>query len=146
MKGFTSRLNTCNAAIGLVQLKRLDGWNERRRAIADRYLSKLRGVADLGLPPKTDSVKLPVYHCFAINTDRRDELAQHLGDRGIATAVHYPIPIHKQPAYTDDAGHSYRSLPVSERLAERILSLPLFPTMTDEQVDRVCDEVIHFLR
>ncbi len=144
--GFTSRLNTVNAAIGLVQLKRLDGWNERRRSIAQRYYSGLRGQAGVELPPKADAVKVPVYHLFAVRAERRDELAKHLADMGIATAVHYPIPIHLQPAYAGIIDQNKDDMPVSERLSQRILSLPIFPSMTEGQVDRVCEAVRGFYK
>jgi len=144
--GFTSRLNTSNAAIGLVQLKRLDGWNERRRDIAKRYHSKLKDIAGIELPPKPSSVKVPVYHCFAILAERRDDLAKHLADQGIATAVHYPIPIHLQPAYEGKIDQRKGDLLVSERLAQNIMSIPIFPSMTDVQVDWVCEAILESVR
>lgn len=141
VKGFTSRLNTCNAAVGLVQLKRLDGWNERRRTIAERYFAKLKGLNELILPPKSSDRKIPVFHCYAVRAERRDALADHLAKEGIATAVHYPIPIHLQPAYhVDGEGHTGR-IPVSESLSRTILSLPMFPSLTDDQVNRVCESI-----
>lgn len=142
--GFTSRLNTSNAAIGLVQLRRLDGWNERRRTIAKRYHSKLKDIAGIELPPKPGSDKVPVYHCFAILAERRDDLAKYMADKGIATAVHYPIPIHLQPAYAGKILEKEGDIPVSERLATGILSIPIYPSMTDEQVDRVCEAIESF--
>ncbi|MCX6651393.1 MAG: DegT/DnrJ/EryC1/StrS family aminotransferase [Methanomassiliicoccales archaeon] len=144
--GYTSRLNTSNAAIGLVQLKHLDRWNERRRAIAKRYQVKLKGVAGVELPPKADEVKEPVYHCYAVRAERRDNLAKYLAEKKIATAVHYPIPIHMQPAYVGKIAQREGDLPVSEMLSQKILSLPIFPSMTDEQVDRVCETVKGFYK
>jgi len=144
--GFTSRLNTSNAAIGLVQLRRLDVWNERRRTIAKRYHTKLKGVPGIELPPEPSSLKVPVYHCFAILAERRDDLAKYLADAGIATAVHYPIPIHQQPAYKGRTDYKKGDLPVSESLAQSILSIPIFPSMTDDQVDRVCERIHSFNR
>lgn len=142
--GFTSRLNTCNAAIGLVQLKRLDAWNERRRAIAWMYDSKLKGLPGIVLPPGEEADKRPVYHCYAILTEGREGLSRHLADRGIVTAVHYPIPIHGQAAYAEKGRGRHGDLPVSEMLSQRILSLPMFPSMTDDQVKRVCETVQSF--
>jgi perosamine synthetase len=144
--GFTSRLNTSNAAIGLVQLKHLDGWNERRRSIAKRYQVKLKDVSGVELPPKATAVKEPVYHCYAVRAERRDDLAKYLAERKIATAVHYPIPIHMQPAYAGKIDQNEGDLPISEMLSQRILSLPIFPSMTDEQVDRVCETVKGFYK
>jgi perosamine synthetase len=137
--GFTSRLNTVNAAIGLVQLKYLDRWNERRRSLAKRYFSKLRGITGVELPPKADADKSPVYHCFAIRAERRDDLVKILYENGIATAVHYPIPIYRQPAYMDIINRRLDDMSVSEILSQKILSLPIFPSMTDSQVDLVCE-------
>jgi dTDP-4-amino-4,6-dideoxygalactose transaminase len=139
--GFTSRLNTANAAIGLVQLKRLDSWNERRRTIAARYITKLKSVPGITLPPEGSASKKPVYHCFAVLSEDRDVLAKQLAENNIATAVHYPIPIHLQPAY-EGMTECKGDLPVSEYLSNKILSLPIFPAMTNEQVDRVCEIII----
>lgn len=146
VKGFTSRLNTANAAIGLIQLKRLDKWNDRRRAIARRYHSELRGVTGLVLPPKEDRHKDPVYHCFVVRTERRDDLARHLADDQICTAVHYPIPIHMQPAYVGEGIERFSHLPMSESMSQRVLSIPIFPSMTDDQVKKVCESIISFHR
>lgn len=143
--GFTSRLNTANAAIGLVQLKRLDGWNERRRTIAARYSQKLRSVPGVELPPLGDKDISPVFHLYAIGAEDRDELAKSLQQEGISTAVHYPIPIHLQPAYGERCGYREGDFPVSERLSHRLLSLPIFPSMSDEQVDRVCEAIVRHL-
>ena len=144
--GFTSRLNTANAAFGRVQLHHLDEWNERRRSIARRYADNLKDVDDIVLPPMGSKDIRPVFHLLAIQCDDRDALAKHLGENGIDTAVHYPIPIHMQPAYRAAYGYSGGEYPVSERLSTQMLSLPIFPEMTNEQVDRVCDTVIeHYI-
>jgi len=140
--GFTARLNTANAAFGRVQLKHLDEWNERRRAIARRYAEKLKDVPEVVLPPMGSKDIVPVFHLFVIQVDDRDALARSLEARNIDTAVHYPVPIHLQPVYKDAFGFSKGSYPESERLADRVLSLPVFPTLTDEEVDRVCEAVI----
>jgi perosamine synthetase len=139
--GFTSRLNTANAAFGRVQLRHLDEWNERRRAIARRYASNLKDVDGIGLPPMGSKDVTPVFHLFAIRCDDRDELASHLASRGIDTAVHYPIPIHLQPTYRNAYGYEGGEFPISELLSEKMLSLPMFPEMTNEQVDRVCEAI-----
>lgn len=145
VKGFTSRLNTANAAIGLVQLRRLDGWNERRRAIAKRYSDKLGHLESVTLPPMGDREATPVFHLYVIGLEDRDGLAQHLQGEGISTAVHYPIPIHLQPAYGSSCGYREGDYPISERLSRSVLSLPMFPSMSDEQVDRVCESVMRYL-
>lgn len=97
--GFTSRLNSANAAIGRVQLRHLDEWNERRRAIARRYANHLREMVQLTLAPMGTKDVVPVFHLFAVGCDDRDQLASHLAANGVDTAVHYPIPSHLQPVY-----------------------------------------------
>ena len=139
--GFTSRLNTANAAFGRVQLRHLDEWNERRRSIARRYASNLKDIDRITLPPMGTRDIKPVFHLFAIRCDDRDALAQHLGENGIDTAVHYPIPIHMQPLYRKTYGYHSGEFPISEQLSTRMLSLPMFPEMTNEQVDRVCEAI-----
>jgi dTDP-4-amino-4,6-dideoxygalactose transaminase len=129
--GFTSRLNTANAAIGRVQLRHLDDWNERRRSIARRYAEKLKDVEELRLPPMGDRDITPVFHQFVVEAEDRDALAKDLLAKGIETGVHYPVPIHLQPVYRDAMGFSPGSYPESERQADRVLSLPIFPTLTD---------------
>lgn len=142
--GYTSRLNNCNAAIGLVQLKRLDEWNERRRSVAKRYDRHLKGVSGIIIPPRPDKNVEPVYHLYVVRADRRDELAKHLGDSGIGTGVHYSIPIHQQPIYEQLYGKRDGAYPVSEALSQQVMSLPIFPSMTDDQVDVVCETIQRF--
>jgi len=144
--GYTSRLNNCNAAIGLVQLKRLDGWNERRRQIARCYDRRLKDVNGVELPPGPSRDVEPVYHLYVLKAERRDELAKHLADSGIMTAVHYPTPIHHQPIFQRLQGTRNGAYPVSEMLSQKVISLPMYPSMTDEQVDRVCESVISYYR
>ena len=92
------------------------------------------------LPPKAGKGKEPVYHLYVIRAKERDQLAKALGDQGIVTAVHYPTPIHLQPPYKDGK----KSFVVSETLSSEVISLPMFPAMNDEQVDRVCEAVQRF--
>lgn len=139
--GFTSRLNTCNAAFGRVQLRSLDAWNERRRAIARRYSEKLRDVPGIVLPSLGSKDIVPVFHLFVVQTDDRDGLARYLDSKGVDTAVHYPVPIHLQPVYKDAFGFGPGSYPESEALSNRLLSLPIFPSLKDEEVDYVCEQI-----
>jgi len=142
--GYTSRLNSSNAAFGLVQLKHLDQWNDRRRAIARLYTGLLKDVVELTPPPMGDKDVVPVFHLYAVHCQRRDVLAQHLVDKGIECGVHYPVPIHLQPVYKDLYGFKGGEFPVAERLSQMLLSLPIFPTMTDDQVRRVAEEIRQF--
>jgi perosamine synthetase len=139
--GFTSRLNTANAAFGRVQLKHLDEWNERRRALARRYCQRLKDVAEMALPPLGTKEVVPVFHLFVVRCGDRDALARYLEAQGVETAVHYPVPIHLQPVYRDAFGFSEGSYPASERMSATALSLPLFPEMREEQVDEVCGHI-----
>lgn len=139
--GFTSRLNTVNAAIGLVQLRRLDKWNTRRVEIANKYGAKLAGLKAVQMPPMRSADLEPVFHQYAIGLDDRDGLAIHLQSAGISSAVHYPIPIHLQPAYGERTGYFTGNFPVSEWLSGRLLSLPMFPSMKDDDVDLICEAI-----
>jgi dTDP-4-amino-4,6-dideoxygalactose transaminase len=140
--GFTARLNTANAAFGRVQLKLLDSWNERRRAIAQRYAQRLKDVEELVLPPMGTKDITPVFHLYVVQAEDRDALAKTLLDQNIETLVHYPVPIHLQPVYKDAFGFTEGSYPECEAQAKRVLSLPIFPSLTDGDVDRVCDAIV----
>jgi perosamine synthetase len=142
--GYTSRLNSANAAIGLVQLKYLDRWNERRRAIAGKYNELLKDIPEVGLPPREGKGIVPVFHLYAIHCQRRDELEKALISAGVECGVHYPVPIHMQPIYRKMYGFNGGEFPVSERLSQQLLSLPIFPSMRDDQIKRVADEVAQF--
>ncbi len=142
--GYTSRLNSCNAAFGLVQLKHLDEWNDRRRSIARLYNGLLKDVVELTPPPMGDHDVQPVFHLYAVHCQRRDDLAKHLSDKGVECGVHYPVPIHLQPVYKDIYRFKGGEYPVAEKLSQMLLSLPIFPTLTDDQVRRVTEEVRHF--
>lgn len=139
IKGLNSRLDEMQAAILRVKLKHLDGWNAARRERAALYTELLRAVT----PPREQSYGRPVYHLYVVQTPRRDELARHLQARGIGTAIHYPIPIHLQPAYANLRDNS-GDLPVAERLAREILSLPIYPELSLEDVRTVAQAVNEF--
>jgi len=138
--GINSRLDELQAAILAVKLPHLAADNARRRALAARYCRSL-GDLPLVLPPSRDGAEA-VFHQFVVRSPRRDALARHLAADGVGTAVLYPVPIHRQAAYAD----RYRglSLPVTERLAETLLCLPIHPELSDEQVDHVCASAQRF--
>jgi dTDP-3-amino-3,4,6-trideoxy-alpha-D-glucose transaminase len=142
VKGLNSRLDPLQAAFLRVKLARLDSWNDRRRAIARRYLEAIEERAGELELPRTLPGAEPVWHTFVVRSRSRDELAKHLSSRGIATLIHYPIPPHASGAY-GDAG-PWRPLPVSERLAATVLSLPIGPHLSDDDVSRVVDAVNTF--
>ena len=142
--GYTARLNSVNAAVGIEQLKMLEGWNEKRRAIAANYHAQLKGIEELRLPPQPTASVTPVYHLYTIGTPKRDQLRAHLDAAGVQTGVHYEIPIHLQPIYKEMYGYQEGMLPVTEKLCREVLTLPIFPDMTDEQISYVCDKVREF--
>jgi dTDP-4-amino-4,6-dideoxygalactose transaminase len=141
-QGYTARLDTLQAAVLLRKLPLLDAWNAQRRAAAAHYRQALDGVGDLTLPP-VPAGSDPVWHLFAVRSQRRDGLAELLGERGIGVGRHYPEPAHLSQAY---AGLGYRrgDFPVTEALAEELLSLPIFPGITEGQLDAVVDAVRDF--
>src|SRR5438105_13295690 len=104
--GFTSRLNTVNDAIGRIQLKRLEAWNEARRRISEQYRKELENVPDIILPPLEESFEKAVYHLFVIRTKFRDRVKKRLADNGIETGIHYPRPIHLQAPYREKYGYA----------------------------------------
>ncbi|MCM8776316.1 MAG: DegT/DnrJ/EryC1/StrS family aminotransferase [Candidatus Omnitrophica bacterium] len=143
--GWTSRLDAIQSAILNVKLKYLDQFIEKRRQIANWYARGLAGTPIL-LP-----VELPgyrhVYHLYVIRVPqgKRDELRDRLTASGIPTLLHYPIPVHRQPPFKKILKRKV-SLPVTERLTREIISLPIFPEMTEQEVDQVCDVIRKFYR
>jgi dTDP-4-amino-4,6-dideoxygalactose transaminase len=136
--GVNSRLDEIQAALLRVSLRHLPAWTERRRALAKLYREELNGAA-VELPVEQPYARA-VYHLFVVRHPHRDLLARRLADRGIGTLVHYPIPLHLQPAFRPLGGRP-GDLPVAEKAAAEILSLPLFPEMSDEQVRVVATAV-----
>jgi len=139
LEGMNSRLDEVQAAILRVKLRHLDAWNGRRREIAQTYARELQGVE----VPQVTAGGESAHHLFPVLTDRRDQLMTHLSRRGVTTLVHYPVPIHLHPSYRH-WGLGTGSFPVAETAARRVLSLPLFPQLTDEEVLRVAAAVREF--
>ncbi len=142
--GLTARLNSVNAAIGRVQLKKLDGWNEKRRNVARLYNKLLDDVQELGLPPSENSDVSPVYHLYVVRTNRRDELKTHLESNGIQCGIHYPLPIHLQPIYKEMFGYKEGDFPKSELVAKQVLSLPMFPDFDKAGIEQVSEKIHEF--
>lgn len=132
--GYTARLNNVNAAIGRVQLRRLDAWNEQRRKIADLYNRLLSDVDGIVLPPRSEGAVSPVYHLYVIRTRRRDRLKTWLEGNGIMCGVHYALPIHLQPVYRKMFGFKKGMYPRSEELCKTCLSLPIYPELSTDEV------------
>lgn len=141
--GTNSRLDSLQAAVLNCRLPLLDDDNLRRREIAGRYQHALAEVGDLSWPQDPDET-VPVYHQFAVRTERRDALAAHLTSEGIGSAVHYPTPLHTLAAVTRGAAAPPPKLPVAEAAARELLCLPMFPEFKDEEVEEVCASVRRF--
>ena len=142
VKGFGERLDTLQAAILRAKLAHLDGWTAARRQLAARY-SALLADCELELPFVAPQAN-PAWHLYVIRTPRRDALLAHLKQHGIEAGVHYPVPLHLQPAYAD-LGYRRGALPVTEQVADTCLSLPLFPEMNRAEQDRVVAAIQEFL-
>lgn len=136
--GYNFRLEGIQGAVLGVKLRHLERWNEMRRANAARYAELLRGCG-LGLPSEMTYAR-HVYHLYVVQSDDRDALQRSLSEAGVQTGIHYPIPIHLQPAYSS-LGHRRGDFPEAERQAARILSLPMYPELTEEQIKRVAEAV-----
>lgn len=141
--GWASRLDTIQAAVLSVKLKYLDSFNEKRRAIAARYHSLLSSTPLL-LPNETPEAR-HVYHLYVVRVPngKRDALAKYLQEKGIGTAIHYHTAVHRQPFFRKL--HKKRlHLPVTEKLTGQILSLPMFPEMTEDEIERTTDTIRQF--
>lgn len=142
MAGSNSRLDELQAALLRIKLRHLDAWNAERTVLANHYLRLLADVPGLQLPALAPGCT-SVWHLFVVLTERRDALQAFLKEKGIQTMIHYPVAPHLQQAYAD-AGFQQGQFPLAERIARTCLSLPIFPGMTLEQVEQVCEEVKAF--
>ena len=139
LAGYNSRLDEMQAAFLRAKLAVLDKWNARRREIAIQYSTRLAG-ADIDLPLIPEYAE-PVWHLYVIRSKHRDALKAHLEQQGVSTVIHYPIPPHQQACYQDFKGHN---LPIGERLAGEVLSLPMFPIMEAEEAELVMEKISDF--
>ena len=138
LKGGNDRMDGLQGAILRVKLAHLEAWNRARRERASRYDEGLQ-EANVVIPRVMEHCA-HVYHLYSVQCDDRDGLREHLERQGIMTGIHYPTPVHLQPAY-DTLGYGTGSFPVSEAVARRVVSLPLYPELPLESVDRVCEAV-----
>jgi perosamine synthetase len=139
--GYKCHMNDIPAALGIVQLGKLERTNARRAAIVARYNKELAGVGDIQTPVKKPYMTKPSYHNYVIQTSQRDRLHEFLKEKGISTGVHY-YPNHLYEMYKP----YYRPLPVTETVWKRVLTLPLFPDLTDEQVGMIVEAIREFYR
>jgi dTDP-4-amino-4,6-dideoxygalactose transaminase len=142
VEGYNGRLDAIQAGILRIKLRRLASWNGERRRIAQRYNELLASVDNVVAPYEPDTSRA-VYHLYVIRTQNRDALQSFLSQRNISTGLHYPVPLHQQKAYAAAKGYN-GSLAVSERAAKEILSLPMFPGITEEQQGQVVEAVKEF--
>ena len=140
IEGYNGRLDSIQAGFLKAKLRHLTEWNAQRRAHAGRYNQMLAPHADSIALPYEPSSSRAVYHLYVVRVAERDTVQQRLGAAGVGTGIHYPIPLHLQKAYRQ-LGYERGDLPIAEAVADRILSLPMFPSLTDEQQRRVVDEL-----
>ncbi|MBN3039008.1 MAG: DegT/DnrJ/EryC1/StrS family aminotransferase [Candidatus Omnitrophica bacterium] len=140
IKGFNARLDTIQAEILRVKLSHLDRWNESRRLSAKKYNFLLNNLDGYVITPSQIPEVKHVWHLYVIRTKKRDVLQRYLKENGIFTGIHYPIPIHLQPAFSD-LGYKKGEFPVTEKVAGEILSLPMYPELRDEQIEYVVKKI-----
>jgi dTDP-4-amino-4,6-dideoxygalactose transaminase len=141
--GVNSRLDSLQAAVLNCRLPLLEADNARRRELACRYYGGLAGAGDLALPPADPPGSLSIYHQLTVRTAQRDALMRHLAERGVGASIHYPSPLHRQPALQGTAAVG-GELPVATAAAAEVLCLPMFPELADEEVAAVCEAVRGF--
>lgn len=141
--GFNYRMSEILAAVGRIQLKHLPQWIEERRRVAKLY-NELLEDADIILPFEDEHAK-HVYHLYVIRHEKRDELKDYLKEKGIASGIHYPVPVHMQPAIKNNVKENY-TLPVTEKVAREVLSIPIYPGMEEEKTEYVAEEIKNFLK
>ncbi len=138
--GLKCHMNDITAAIGLVQLKKLDKMNARRKQIADMYSEGLRNIEEVDLPPQDDDIFQSSWHIYHIKAEDRDKLSVYLQDKGIATGVHYR-PIHTYKCYGNTP-----VLPVAEKVFPKILTLPMYPSLSDDEIDYIIGSIANFYK
>jgi len=143
MEGYNGRLDAIQAGVLRIKLRRLSDWNQSRRENAAYYNELLSKVDGVTLPVEADFAS-SVYHLYVILVDDREGLQQFLSDKGIGTGLHYPLPLHLQKAYAH-LGYKNGSFPVTESVAKRLISLPMFPELTREQIEYVAESIKEFI-
>lgn len=140
IEGFNMRCDALQAEALRIKLRHLPEWNESRRRVARRYEERLRDTDEI-IVPAVSADCLPVWHLYVVLVPERDHVQQVMKEAGVHTGLHYPVPLHLQEAYAH-LGYKQGAFPVAESCATRLLSLPMFPELTDEQIDHVCASLI----
>ncbi len=140
--GMNSRLDELQAAVLRIKLRHLEQWNDARRTLAGEYNRRLAGLAGVVTPVEAPEAK-HVYHLYVIRVQKRDELLDWLKEHGIHAGIHYPVPIHLQEACSD-LGYEEGDFPVAEKVSNEIISLPIYPELTIEDVDYICQTIGDF--
>lgn len=143
MEGYNGRLDAIQAGVLRIKLKRLDNWNQSRRENAAHYNEVLSEIAGVTIPVEADFAR-SVYHLYVILVDKREKLQDFLNSKDIATGLHYPLPLHLQQAYAH-LGYKEGDFPVTEEVAGRLLSLPMFPELTRDQIEVVASSIKEFV-
>ena len=141
--GLNYRLDEINAVVGQEQLRYIEDWNEQRNAAAQRYTERLSAIPEVTTPTEAADA-FHVYHLYVVQVPNREELRSYLDERGIDTGIHYETPAHEHPAIVERIGET--SLNVTEELVPHILSLPMHPRISDEEIETVCDAIETFYR
>ncbi|MEY4699850.1 MAG: hypothetical protein RL326_37 [Pseudomonadota bacterium] len=145
-KGMNSRLDSIQAAVLNVKLGHLETWNEKRWSIAARYTELLTPFQSLGIRlPDIRTKEEHVFHLYVVQVPHRDDVIKEMAERGVSTVVHYPVPFHLQGGYAH-LGYKAGDFPVTEQVCQRILSLPMFPEITEAQIEYVCQTLVTCLR
>ena len=142
IKGFNSHLDALQAAVLSIKLRYLNRFNQKRRKIAKQYNQFLTGIQEIILPQELPNLK-HVYHLYVIKTKNRNKLVRYLSKKGIRTQIHYPIPIYLQSAFKN-LGYQKGDFPVTEKCAEEIISLPMFPELREEEIKFVVERIKFF--
>lgn len=143
MAGINSRMDGIQGAVLNVKLKYIDDWTQKRIDHANSYRALLRDVSNITLPTLSEGTNKHVYHLFVIECDRRTELQEYLKSKGIGTGIHYPVPIPFMEAF-EELNYNEEDFPVASRKQSRILSLPMFPELTESQIKFVCESIKEF--
>ncbi|MDN5310226.1 MAG: perosamine synthetase [Methanolobus sp.] len=138
MLGFNLRMTDICAAIGLVQLQKLEGYTAKRQQNAEKLTKGLQGAENIVCPTVKEGCS-HVFHQYTIRTEKRDDLAAYLNSKGVGTGIHYPIPIHRQPYY-QELGYT-DSMPISEKASREVLSLPVHPQLAEEDLDLIINTI-----